>query len=421
MGGGRLPREKALIRSVAAAVLLLSAALVLPACPFGGSPEDEPTPTTAPTATETASPVPTPTPDRLATPPGSQFEARAWLEFALSSSNFDPPCPDSLKQRGVGCAEGDADGDGKKELAYLVPVKLGTTQIPHPAVVFLRRGSTGALEAFAGDVTADASILGLASFSLVDRTGDRLGDLGYLENQCAAAGCRTRVVLQHWDATAWRDVGPGDTGTANVDKVTWTGAGGDSRLSIHGGKLPHETPIDAGPSRAATTTYELSFGRYAASKSEPDAPEYLYHAIQDADQLFERDLSLALPAYRAAVESTTLKDWPVRAGQEDRRPALRGYALFRIALGTALEGRDPTAALDEVIRESKEQLFVEVAEAFRRGFQEREGITGGCEAVNLFLNKKTPDADNPAYVADRFNYGYTNPPGSTWMVKICPR
>jgi hypothetical protein len=277
------------------------------------------------------------------------------------------------------------------------------------------------LEAFANDLTADASILGLASFSLVDRNGDRLGDLSYLENQCAASGCRTRVVLQHWDGTAWRDTGPGDSGVANVDKVTWIGAGGESKVSIHGGKLPQETSIDAGPSRAATTTYELSFGRYAVSKVERDAPEYLYHAIQDADEMFDKDLSLALPAYRAAIANQALKDWPIRPGQEDRRPVLRGYALFRIALGTALQGRDPTTALDEVIRESEEPLFVEVAEAFRRGFQEREGIAGGCEAVNLFLNKKTPDADNPAYVADRFNYGYTNPPGSSWMLKICPR
>ncbi|MBK7327709.1 MAG: hypothetical protein IPI85_01010 [Dehalococcoidia bacterium] len=265
-----------------AAVLWTAVLLVLlPGCRNGGSGEAPSSPEPFVLASpSSAVPTPSPTPDLLATPPASHVDARAWLQRALGPSGFDPPCPQRFQQAGVACTEGDVDGDGLKDLAYLLPVTLPGTLLPHPSAVFLRRGGTQKLEEFAVDLTADASPMGIAAFSLVDRTGDARGDLTYLENRCGASGCKTTVVIQTWDGTAWRDAGPADSGIANVDSVSWTGSGATSALRIHGGKLlllrrpkqdrpaPRPRPcnwsVPATPRRKSNTTRPSTFTRHSS-------------------------------------------------------------------------------------------------------------------------------------------------------------
>jgi hypothetical protein len=86
-------------------------------------------------------------------------------------------------------------------------------------------------------------------------------------------------------------------------------------------------------------------------------------------------------------------------------------------------GQDPGPALDAVILQSSssgDPLFGRLATEFRAGYQEDGGVIGACARANRYLNVKTAEADNPAYVAQLFNYGYANPPGSSWVTSICP-
>ncbi len=420
MGGRRLPFAETLIARLA---LLAACAFAAAAC-FGGDDDENPTPTGVPqTATAAATPSPSPTPDPVSTPPVSQLDARRWLQAALGPSFFDPPCPERLTNVGVACAAGDGDGDGVPDLAYLVPVKIAGTQLPKPSAVFLRVGNSQKLAEFAIDLTADSSIFGIAFFTFEDRTGDGLADLSYLENVCGGTGCRTRPVVKSWDGTTWRDTGPADDGVDNIDLVQWEGEGAASKLTVHGGKLPLSALAGAGPSRAATTTYVLDSRRFVRDAFEPDAAEYLYHAFLDADAVFETDKQAALPLFEDVASDRALLDWKSPTTQGDRRAALRGFALFRIALAHAALQRDAqtlNVALDRVILESGERLFVNVAQEFRRGFNERGGLIGGCAEVHLYLSRPVEGADTKGYVEQLFNYGYANPPGTTWLEKICP-
>lgn len=406
-----------------AATALGAVVLMLAAACHGGSAEEVPTPPIGQTATPTlatATATASSTPDPLLSSPTSQVEARAWLQNVLGPSYFDPPCPERLKTAGVACASGDATGDGAAELAYLVPVKMTDTGRGSPAAVFVRGGSSQKLDEFALDLTADSSVPGRALFQFADRTGDGRPDLSYVQNICGATGCSSRAVVLTWDGTAWRDAGPGDS-VANVDRIAWSGEGSSSILAVHGGKLPASAPAESGPTRASTTSYGFAGGRYTARSVESDPPEYLYHLVEDADDAFQTDRAGSQATYREVIDSTTLKDWKLKPDDPDRRPALVGYALFRLALIDAAMGRDPTAALDRVIRDSKEPLFVYLAEAFRNGFQVRGGVVGGCAEANLYL--RTPQGAGPdpgGYVAQLFNYGYANPPGSKWIAKMCP-
>ncbi len=424
MGGRRLPVAET-VRTAALLGLAAAFGVLAAACFFGGDDKDDestPTPGASETTTATASPTPSPTPNFLATPPASQLDALSWLKKALGP-NFDPPCPDKLKQAGVACAAGDADGDGAEEFAYLVPVNIETTQRPYPASVFIRDGATGDIKELAIDLTADASILGISFFAFEDRTGDGEDDLSYLQNLCGTTGCRTVAVIQVWDGTAWRDAGPSDAGISNIDSVEWEGAGADSRLVIHGGRLPANAPVEAGPTRASTTTYTFQTGRYLPEEIDPDPPEYLYHAFLDAERAFKSDRPGSAAAFEAIIANTELKDWKSRPADPDRRPSLKGFALFRLALIEAASNGDPaalTTALDRVINQSTEPLFLNVTDEFRRGYNEQGGLIGGCGAVNLYLSRPVPGADTPGYVENLFDYGYANPSGRSWLTEICP-
>ncbi len=394
-----------------------------PAC-RGGSAAEESTATAQPSATAaapsaTATATASPTPDPLARVPQTQPEALAWVQSALNAAEAGK-CPDAVVKAGGACSTGDATGDGIPEVAILLPVKPGSATAPHPSAVFIRASQTEKVVPFAEDLTADASALGLGFFALADRTGDGRPDLSYVQNICGATGCNSRAVVLAWDGTAWRDIGPGDS-VANIDEVTWTGAGGSSVLSIHGGKLPPAAPPESGPTRASTTRYAFTGGRYTTRAVEKDPPEYLYQLVEDANDAFEADMAGSQAIYRKVIDGTALKDWKLKPEDADRRPALIGFALFRLALIDAALGRDPTAALDRVIRDSKEPLFVYLAEAFRNGYQVRGGVVGGCAEANLYL--RTPQGagtDPGSYVAQLFNYGYANPPGSKWIAKLCP-
>lgn len=407
------------------------ALFVLPGCLFGGD-DDDPSPTATATAGETATattrPVATATPDRLATPPASQLDARRWLETAMKSSSYDPPCPEKIQTYGVGCATGDVDGDGLPELAYLVPVKIPGTQLPHPSAVFVRGGRSQKLEEFALDLTADSSLIGLSFFGLEDRTGDGRAELSYLANACGATTCTTTAVVKSWDGTAWRDLAPGDAGVSNVDAAGWVGRGADTEFTLHGGKLPANAPVEAGPSRASTTTFALEGSRFVVESVVRDAPEYLYQALLDAEEIFATDKSASVPAFEGLLNRDDLKDWKSKPGQKDRRPAIEGFALFRILLVAAVQQRDAatiTAAIDRVVLESRkpgfEPLFPNLAEVFRKNYNPTDGVVGACAAVNLYLSQPAAGgADNGAYVEQLFDYGYTNPPGREWVARICP-
>lgn len=307
------------------------------------------------------------------------------------------------------CAEGDLDNDGKPDRALLVPLTPRSDTTPNAAVVFVQLARRGALEAFpAPGLVADESTIGRAAFGIGDFAGDGTAQLSFITDECGARGCSSRVQLLRWDGSAWRDAGP-DLGIDNLDApVRFDGAGDTRTLTIHGGKL---TATGAGPSRASTYRFVVQSGRFELKAQTPDAPAYLFHAVQDADALFDAgDFPAAISAYRSAIANEALKDWRKESGEPEGRPALEAYALFRVAVATAATGDDPNAAIDETIARSKEPLFVNGVEAFRRGFQERRAVQAGCAAATTYFTTVTAESDVPAYVRAMFYYGFANLP-----------
>ncbi len=409
MGGRRLHREKAL---AAASALILP--LLLIACDRGGKAQGAAaTPPTASASTVVMTPTPSPTPDLLGPAPRDDREAAARLTQFLYARPGGACGPEGELARAwhAVCATGDLDGDGQPDAAILIPLPAGQGPSPNPGVVFVRRGA-GPLERFPADAEADASIVGRAIFAVTDRAGQPRPQVVLLANSCGAHTCSSRVFIESWDGTAWRDLGPGEA-IDSLDRITFDGAGTRGALVMHGGIIQS---VGAGPPRAETVTYTFENGRWGAKAVEPDPPVYLFHAIRDADGLFDLGkFAGAATAYRAAVDNPDLKDWRMETVGQPGRDSLAAYALLRIAVATAARGEDPTSAVDAAIRDSKEPLFVNAAEAFRRGFQEGNGVHGGCVEVTRYL--ATPGV--PELVRQIFDYGYANYPVKSYR-DVCP-
>jgi len=279
-------------------------------------------------------------------------------------------------------------------------------------MVFVQRAAGSGLERLPPEGEADTSVVGQKVFALAERTGDARADLVLLANVCGAHTCSSRVYVEWWDGTAWRDAGPG-TGVDSLDTISFDGKGTAAELVVHGGVI---NSVGAGPQRAATTAYTFDGVRWSIKSVLPDKPVYLFHAVQDADELFGRaKFAEAIAAYTAAADSKTLKDWRQEADGVNGRDSLAGYARLRIAVATAALGLDATRAMDAAIRDGNDPLFANAAQAFRRGLQEGNGVHGGCLEVTQYLGT----SGIPEIVRAMFDYGYGNHPVKTYK-EICP-
>lgn len=410
MGSRRLPRAEA-VRALAAAF-----GLGLAAC-SGGEAKTAATPSpgatgtvAAATATSTAAlPSPTPTPDPLGSPPGTADAAVAALRSYLPGR---PPCPQEVERAwGAACVAGNLDGDAITDAVYAVPL-AGGGALPAPGVVVAWRGSNGDLAAFPEIGAADLGVLGRVLFAVADRTGDARVEVMYLATACGAHTCTSRLEIQAWDGTAWRDAGPGDQGIATLERATVSGSGTATEIVLHGGVIQS---VGAGPPRQSTTTYRWNGARYAVASIVPDAPRYLIHAVLDADALFAAGrYPEAAAAYVSAAEATDLKDWQAEVGAGDGRARLTGYARFRAAVAIAAGGADATAAFDAAIARGTEQAFITATEAFRKGLKEGGSVHAGCLEATRYLT--SPGV--PAYLRLVFDYGYANPQKTA--AEICP-
>ncbi|MFN0096827.1 MAG: hypothetical protein ACKVVT_18875 [Dehalococcoidia bacterium] len=416
--GGRMGCRRLSQRALAALLPLLVIA-AFGCSPGGGAAPPTPTPelvaTATPTPTEspTATPTATQTPDILPARPNSALKAQVRMDAYLRAGGT--PCTSSFKQKwGVlACYTADFDGDRKDDTAALITLERGENPSPGLLVV-VRPGAPSIVLPDAAQI--DAGKIGREFVSVADRNGDGRPDILYLTTVCGATNCASQTEIQSWDGTAWRDLVVPGAALDNVDSAKVAGSGTASAITVHTGAL---TSAGAGPTRPATVTFTYQEGAYRATNIAPDAPVFLIHAILDADKLFEAGkFDAAQAAYKAAVADSRLKDWQAESGKAPGRPALVGYALFRVSLAAAAAGApqpEARAAFDAVFTGSTDPLFHNVVETFRRGYLESNGgVRAGCTEVTRYLLQ--PDVT--PFLREAFDYGFANPRRTA--TDICP-
>ncbi len=303
------------------------------------------------------------------------------------------------------CRQGDIDGDGAQDIAVLLLTPGPLARAPDPGSVVAWLSGEAEPRRIAVQEEADASELGRAFFDLADRTGDGRADVVMVAAQCTTTSCAGQVQVWSWDGMALRDAGPGrELAVTNLIEARWEREGGASVLITNGGKLEVAA---AGPTRNVHKAYISDGARYVPIIEVPEAPEYLYHAVLDADAAFDAgEWERAIELYRAVIGAPQLKDWKEERGGQPGRAHLEGYARLRIAIATSAGRQDPTAALDETILNHPATIWGFAAETFRNSYlQGGEDVPGACRAVTAYL--ATPPI--PESIRAIFDYGYANP------------
>lgn len=308
------------------------------------------------------------------------------------------------------CLVADTDDDAEAEIAVAV------VDVPPPAqglpvrmqvVVFDRAGGSYSV-AFRSETVEDP--LGIPEeyakgvVAGGDLNGDGAGELAYTLHSCGADTCFNSVHIVGGRGGAYVRFTPAEGIVMSFADFHFEDRDGDGsqELIVTGGTLGS---IGAGPTRERTEVWRWDGSAYALVETTQAAPEYLYHALLDADALLaERKFAEAEAAYVAAAEDPDLLIWYERATKPEREE-LRAYAYFRAALAVLAgggEAGEATAHLDAAVAENA-PLHSPLAAAFRDSFAAKQSLPVACQAARDVVS-----ASEEAF-ASFWDFGYGNP------------
>ena len=317
------------------------------------------------------------------------------------------------------CIAANTDDDPAIELVAVITTKLttpgATTDTQFEIVVF--------------DPTADGFIVGYESdpndlippgrtesikplLAAGDLNKDGGGEFAYESANCGATTCFDTVHILKGTASGYVSIAPPDGiamsfATAKFEDVDGDGA---KELLLNGGAVGS---VGAGPPRTRTETWAWNGATYALRSTALNKPEYLYHAVKDADTLFAAGkYSEAETAYAAIVGETSLKVW---MEQKRERNELESYSLFRAGLAVLQNGGDAAKAndyLDRARAYHPQTLHDQLAGSFKAGYNAKGSVSIGCAAVRDDI------AANLAEYQAFWDFGYANPPFDADT--ICP-
>jgi hypothetical protein len=362
-------------------------------------------------------------------PPDEDFcQQKQLLGEAIANSKFTS-CQEiqllevwQLGGLGAWCGEGDFNGDGLTDLLVTLQREggdaIGTTNAE--VVAYLRQGA-----GFEIGFSAVSSYYEPPQFPHLttpyraDLDGDGTSDFTYQVTKCGAHTCTTAVQpvsLQNGELAeeAQESVVPLNAEVAmrlpTVVGMTITPPDGSSGalIKLYGGTIQS---VGAGPQRRQTTSFAFVDDAWRQVSVVLDPPEYLYHAIRDADAQFGAGaLQAAIGSYAAALADADLKDWHLAVSGDGSgdRDQLVSYALFRKGVAEAFlglpEARDtlPAAAAEPGLFASAAHVFLETLDA-------GAPVRDACVQATATLSQRAID--------EAFDYGYGNPPPA--LAEVC--
>ncbi|HXK33616.1 MAG TPA: hypothetical protein VNM91_06365, partial [Dehalococcoidia bacterium] len=273
------------------------------------------------------------------------------------------------------CLVADTDDDAGAEIAVaVVDVPPPAQGLPVRMQVIVLDRTSGAYEVTFRSATAEDPVAipeeyakGIVAGG--DLNGDGAGELAYTFHACGSSTCFNSVHIAGGRGGEYARFTPAEGIVMSFADFHFEDRDGDGaqELVITGGAVGS---IGAGPARERTEVWRWDGAAYVLAATTQAAPEYLYHAILDADALLsERKFAEAAAAYVAAAEDPDLLIWHERATKPELEE-LRAYAYFRAALATLAGGGDAAQAaghLDAAVAENA-PLHSPLAAAFRDSF-----------------------------------------------------
>jgi hypothetical protein len=306
------------------------------------------------------------------------------------------------------CLTGNTDDDPAEEVAAVFSQAGDSPSAPVSFSVAIFDGTAGAFRVVYESPVAviSPSVINTLGDVLIDAgdvNADGNGELVYQVPSCGAHTCFKAVHVVRGSASGYVQLTPADGISMEYPDLTFEDTDEDGRKEIvlHGGVI---ASVGAGPPRTRTEVWAWDGTSYALRSKTFDAPEFLYHAIKDADALFASAKYVeAEAAYVAAVDDKQLQVW---MPDKNERNELEAYALFRAGLAEVAGGGDAAKAQALFARANAYAgtLNHQLAGSFAAAFAAKANISGGCAAVRDDI------AANLAEYTAFWDFGYGNPP-----------
>jgi hypothetical protein len=303
---------------------------------------------------------------------------------------------------GIQCVLADMDGDGGKELALLI--SLEREQDPPGDVWIFDDASNGqrligSARSFSGTVLSGVHIV-----TGDDLTGDGLSDIVVSTESCSAVVCSTDFLILSAHRGGFEDLGPRDIALEGSEPPTVEDVTGDGTLDlvIRGGL---GASAGAGPPRTLERRIYWSGLKFFVV-DETEAPQYLIHAIEDADMLFAgTDYASASERYEGVASNSSLADWRVQNGQTPGRAELAPYSIFRaglslLRLGNVVEAR---VLFERAFDQYPVSLHGVTSAVYLDSLLNDESFAQACERAEIYLRSRS------ASFGRIWDYGYANP------------
>ena len=303
---------------------------------------------------------------------------------------------------GIQCVLADMDGDGGEELALLV--SLEREQDPPGDVWIFDDASNGqrligSARSFSGTVLSGVHIV-----TGDDLTGDGLSDIVISMESCSAAVCSTDFLILSAHRGGFEDLGPRDIALEGSEPPTVEDVTGDGTLDlvIRGGLV---ASAGAGPPRTLERRIYWSGLKFFVV-DETEAPQYLIHAIEDADMLFAgTDYASASERYEGVASNSSLADWRVQNGQTPGRAELAPYSIFRAGLSLLRLGNvvGARALFERAFDQYPVSLHGVTSAVYLDSLLKDESFAQACERAEVYLRSRS------ASFGRIWDYGYANP------------
>lgn len=303
---------------------------------------------------------------------------------------------------GPRCASADIDNDGSDEFVFLLTVPNAGADPPSEVWLFEDAEEHYRLFASARQL-ANEIIAGAQIVSTVDLTGDGAAEIVVSWRSCEPTGCVTDLLIASAHRGSLQDLTPAGIDIAALDSAVAVDTDGDGAIEL---VLRNAAilRVGGGPPRGFTLTLSWGGLRFFVAET-PDPPDYLFHAIVDADAAFRSgDFALARTLYESAAADRTLDDWKLQQTGQPGRSELVPYAYLRAGIA-ALQLGNSDAALLSLARAGTFSASIHGVAAGTY----LSGITGGLTPAAACALAETYVRTQAAAFARAWDYGFAYP------------
>lgn len=229
--------------------------------------------------------------------------------------------------------------------------------------------------------------------SVVDVTGDGIGDLSFTNGECGSGTCIDSVtILAHLPAQDGFGLTNISQDIAGVPNATFSfSPGGAGQLLT----IAHGTfdDVNAGPQRNSNETWAFNGVAMGQTGATREPALYRVHALHDADDAFRRkDYGVAAALYNRVLSDASLLTWDGPGALQEEQSALGAFAQFRLAQTVLAQGnvdraKSAFASLASMPANAESQPYAAMSRAVSDALADSNDAAIACNTAVAFAER----------------------------------